>query len=159
MPPVSLVLATRSAQYVGGLEEYRFRDVIEWPAFFSVAMIAAARAARDLALRIEELADAWLERLGNPRSDASSRTIIDRLAAEPIITIIRAAELAGGSGTAADNATRALDAAGILTRIDEQRWGRRWEATDVLALLDDFERELATPDGDHRAMHPAPRAP
>jgi Fic family protein len=159
VPPVSLVLATRSAQYIGGLEEYRFRDVVEWLVFFSVAMISAARKARGLALRIQELADGWLERLGNPRSDASSRMIIDRLAAEPIITIARAAELAGVSGTAADNAVRSLEAAGILKRLNEQRWGRRWEAPNVFALLDDFERELATPDGDDRPIRPAPRAP
>ena len=159
VPPVSLVLATRSSEYIGGLEEYRFRDVVEWLVFFSVAMISAARKARGLALRIQELADGWLERLGNPRSDASSRKIIDRLAAEPIITVARAAELAGVSGTAADSAVRRLEASGILKQLNEQRWGRRWEAPDVFALLDDFERELATPDGDDRPVRPAPRSP
>jgi Fic family protein len=159
VPPVSLVLATRSSEYIGGLEEYRFRDVVEWLVFFSVAMISAARKARGLALRIQGLADGWLERLGNPRSDASSRKIVDRLAAEPIITVARAAELAGVSGTAADNAVRRLEASGILKQLNEQRWGRRWEAPDVFALLDDFERELATPDGDDRPARPAPRSP
>jgi Fic family protein len=158
VPPVSLVLATRSAEYIGGLEEYRFRDAIEWLVFFSVAMIAAARKARGLATRIQDLTDEWLERLGNPRSDASARRIVERLAAEPIITVARAAELAGVSNTAADNAVNQLQAAGILQHLNEQHWGRRWEAPDVFKLLDEFERELATPEGDDRPARPAPRS-
>jgi Fic family protein len=157
VPPISLVLATRAAEYVGGLEEYRYREAVEWLVFFAVATISATRKARGLAARIESLGDAWLTRLGNPRSDATSRKLVERLPAEPIITVARAAEMVGVSNTAADNAVRALQSAGILRRLDERRWGGRWEAPDVFTLLDDFERELATPEGDDRPARPAPR--
>ena len=155
VPPVSLVLATRSSEYIGGLEEYRYRDAVEWLVFFSAAMISAARKARGLAVRIEELTDGWLERLGNPRSDASSRKLVDRLAAEPIVTVARVAQLAAVSNSAADNAVHLLETAGILRPLSEKRWGRRWEAPDVFTLLDDFERELATPTG--AIARPGPR--
>lgn len=159
VPPISLVLATRSGEYIGGLAEYRFRDAVEWLVFFAVATISAARKARGLAARIEELGDEWLALLGNPRSDASSRRIIEALPAEPIVTVARAAAIASVSNTAADDAVRALEQAGILQPVDERRRGRRWEAPDVFALLDDFERELATPEGDQRPARPAPRRP
>lgn len=157
VPPISLVLATRAKEYVGGLEEYRFADMAEWLVFFAVATMSAARKARALAARVEALYEEWLARLGNPRSDASSRRIASQLPAEPIITIARAAEVARVSNTAADNAVRALEAADILKRLNAKRWGRLWEAPDVFRLLDDFERELATPEGDRKPARPAPR--
>jgi Fic family protein len=157
VPPISLILATRGAEYIGGLDEFRFRDPVEWMVFFAAATIAAARKARGLATRIEELGDDWLARLGHPRRDASSRRLVEHLPAEPIVTVARAAELAGVSTTAADKAVRALEAAGILQPLNAKRWGRRWEAPDVFTLLDDFERELATPDGDDRPARLAPR--
>ena len=157
VPPISLILATRSTEYIRGLDEFRFREPIEWMMFFAAATIAAARKARGLATRIEELGDDWLARLGHPRKDASSRRLVEHLPAEPILTIARAAELAGVSTTAADKAVRALEAAGIVKPLNAKRWGRRWEAPDVFTLLDEFERELATPDGNDRPARPAPR--
>lgn len=157
VPPISLVLATRSDEYIGGLAEYRFRDAIAWLVFFAVATTSAARKARSLATRIQDLGDVWLARLGSPRRDASSRKIIERLPAEPILTVARAASIAGVSNTAADNAMRTLQNAGILKPLNEKRWGRRWEAPDIFNLLDDFDRELATPDGEDRPARPAPR--
>jgi hypothetical protein len=91
--------------------------------FFAVATIASARKARGLATRIQELGNDWLERLGHPRKDASARRLVEHLPAESIVTIARAAELAGVSTTAADKAVRALEGAGILTPLTEKRWG------------------------------------
>lgn len=110
-------------------------------------------------LQLEDLGDAWLRQIGNPRSNASSRKIIEWLPAEPILTVARAAEMADVSNTAADNAVHTLQDAGILRPLNERRWGRRWEAPDVFTLLDDFERELATPQGEDRPARPAPRRP
>jgi Fic family protein len=158
VPPISLVLATRAKEYIGGLEEYRFAALNEWLVFFAVATISASRKARGLAARVESLYESWLSRLGSPRSDASSRRIASQLPAEPIITVARAATLAGVSNTAAENAVRALEAAGVLKPLNAKKWGRLWEATDVFGLLDEFERELATPEGSEKPARPAPRA-
>jgi len=159
VPPISLVLATRAKDYIGGLEEYRFGELAEWLVFFSIATISAARKARGLASRVESLYEQWLAQLGHPRSDASSRRIASQLPAEPIITVARAAAVAGVSNTAAENAVRALETAGILKRLNARKWGRLWEAQDVFRLLDEFERELATPEGNEKPARPAPRKP
>jgi Fic family protein len=159
VPPVSLVLATRAKEYIGGLEEYRFGQLSEWLVFFAISMISGARKARGLAARVELLYEDWLSRLGNPRSDASSRRVASQLPAEPIITVARAAAVAGVSTTAAENAVRALEAAGILKPLSAKKWGRLWEAQDVFRVLDEFERELATPEGSTKPVRPAPRKP
>lgn len=157
VPPVSLLLATRSAEYVAGLTAYRFGELADWLGFFAQVTVAAAERARQLADRIDALVDGWLEQLGRPRSDASARLLAERLPAEPILTVARAAEIAGVSNTAADRAVRALERAGVVAPLDERRWGRRWEAGEVFTLLDAFERELATPVGAAQAVRPAPR--
>jgi len=157
VPPVSLVLATHSGEYVGGLTEYRYGDPVRWLLFFAAATVKAVDRAHKLARRIEALRDAWLERLGQPRRDASTRTLAEQLAAEPILSVARAAQLAGVSDTAAARAVAALEAAGILRLASKQAWGRRWEAPEVFALLDAFERDLATPEDAPRPVRPVPR--
>jgi Fic family protein len=157
VPPVSLVLATHSREYVGGLTEYRHGDPVRWMLFFAAATVKAVDRAHELARRIEALRDAWLERLGQPRRDASARTLAEQLAAEPIVTVARAAQLAGVSDTAAARAVAALERAKILVPTSKQAWGRRWEAPQVFALLDDFERDLATPEDAAQPVRPVPR--
>jgi Fic family protein len=157
VPPISLVLATHNRLYVGGLEAYRFGDLKDWLLLFAACTVKAVDRAHDLAFRVEALREEWLGRLGRPRSHASSRALLDQLAAEPVLTVARAAELAGVSETAAARAIATLEAAGILTRPSQQRWGRRWEAPEVFELLDAFERDVATPGHTSRPARPAPR--
>jgi len=157
VPPISLVLATHNRFYIGGLEAYRFGDLKDWLLLFAACTVKAVDRAHDLAFRIEALREEWLSRLGRPRSHASSRALLDQLAAEPILTVARAAELAGVSETAAARALEALERAGILTRPSQQKWGRRWEAPEVFELLDAFERDVATPGETTRPARPAPR--
>jgi len=77
---------------------------------------------------------------------------VHQLAAEPVRTVARAAELAGVSETAAAAALASLQQAGIVTP-SQRRWGRRWEARE---LLDAFERDIATPGHTTRPARPAP---
>ncbi len=157
VPPVSLVLATHSDLYIGGLQAYRFGELKDWLLPFAGATVKAVDSAHELAARVGTLHDAWLARLGRPRSHASSRALLHQLAGEPVLTVARAAELAGVSETAAARALEALERAGILTRPSAQRWGRRWEATEVFDLLDAFERAVATPGHTSRPARPAPK--
>lgn len=157
VPPISLVLATHNRLYIGGLEAYRFGDLKDWLLLFAACTVKAVDRANDLALRVGALREEWLSRLGRPRSHASSRVLLDQLAAEPVLTVARAAELAGVSETAAARAIAALERAGILTRPSQQRWGRRWEAPEVFELLDAFERDAATPGNATRPARPVPQ--
>lgn len=156
VPPISLVLATHHRLYVGGLDAYCFGDLKDWLLFFSACTVKAVDRAHDLAFRVEALRAAWLDRVGQPRSHASSRALLDQLAAEPVLTVARAAELAGVSETAAARALDALERAGVLMRPSQQRWGRRWEAPEVFDMLDAFERDVATPGHTTRPARPAP---
>ncbi|HKG01918.1 MAG TPA: Fic family protein [Conexibacter sp.] len=157
VPPISLVLATHFRLYIGGLEAYRFGDLKDWLLLFAASTVKAVDRAHDLAGRVDALREGWLERVGQPRSHASSRALLDQLAAEPVLTVARAAELAGVSETAAARALESLERAGVLTRPSQQRWGRRWEAPAVFELLDAFERDVATPGDATRPGRPAPR--
>ncbi|MFL5817240.1 MAG: Fic family protein [Conexibacter sp.] len=156
VPPISLVLATHFRLYIGGLEAYRFGDLKDWLLLFAASTVKAVDRAHDLAARVEVLREGWLERIGRPRSHASSRALLDQLAAEPVLTVARAAELAGVSETAAARALESLERAGVLTRPSQQRWGRRWEAPEVFELLDAFERDVATPGHPSRPARAAP---
>jgi Fic family protein len=157
VPPISLVLATHSDLYVRGLTAYCFGELKDWLLLFAGATVKAVDSAHDLAARVGALRDAWLGRVGRPRSHASSRVLLEQLAAEPVMTVARAAELAGVSETAAARALAALERAGVVTRPSQQRWGRRWEAPEVFELLDAFERDVATPGHTTRPARPAPR--
>jgi Fic family protein len=157
VPPISLVLATHFRLYIGGLEAYRFGDLKDWLLLFAASTVKAVDRAHDLAARVDVLREGWLERIGRPRSHASSRALLDQLAAEPVLTVARAAELAGVSETAAARAIAALERAGVLKRTSQQRWGRRWEAPEVFELLDAFERDVASPGDATRPGRPAPR--
>jgi Fic family protein len=157
VPPISLVLATHSDLYIGGLQAYRVGELKDWLLPFAGATVKAVDSAHELAARVGALRDAWLERLGRPRRHASSRALLHQLVGEPVLTVARAAELAGVSETAAARALEALERAGILTRPSAQRWGRRWEAPEVFDLLDAFERAVAAPGHTSRPARPAPR--
>jgi Fic family protein len=156
VPPISLVLATHADDYIRGLTAYRLGELKDWLLLFAAATVKAVDSAHDLAFRVETLHASWLARLGQPRSHASSRALLHQLAAEPVLTIARAAELAGVSETAAARAIATLQQAGILVA-PKQRWGRRWEAPEVFELLDAFEHDVATPGDAKRPSRPAPR--
>ena len=142
VPPVSLVLAARGDAYVAGLGDFRFGDPADWLSFFSDAVVAGVEHATSLAERIEQLSERWLAKLGNPRADASIRTLAEQLPAEPIVTVARAMEIAGVSRPAAARAIDGLVEQGILRPLDDRERNRHWEAPDVFALLDGFERDL-----------------
>lgn len=94
-PPVSLVLATRAADYVTALQATRYdgpadsaqaiRSNSDWIALFASACVHAVRDAESFEARIEELRDAWKRRLGAVRSDAAAVKLIDHLPAMPIL--------------------------------------------------------------------------
>jgi Fic family protein len=142
VPPVSLMLATRGDRYVGGLSAFRFHDPADWAEFFAATVSASVHQAESLAERLQALRRDWLSELGDPRADASIRTLVDRLPAEPVVDVARAMEIAGVSRPAAARAIDGLVEAGILSPLDRRERNRHWEAPDVFALLDDFERDL-----------------
>lgn len=157
VPPVSLVLATHSDDYIKGLTAWRGSDPLEWCVSFGAVTITAVEKAYLLAEQINQLIETFEARAGKPRQGSSTQRLIAALPGRPIVNVADAQEITETSWTAADRAIRRLEEAGILKPIASRERDRVWEATDVFKLLDKFQRQLATPPGSSRPVRPVPR--
>jgi Fic family protein len=144
IPPISLVLASQPRGYVGGLGAYSTGKISIWAERFAAATGRAAGEAERLTEQIEALQAQWLERLGNPRSDAATRELISALPGQPVIDVPAGQQLTGKSHVAIGNAITQLQDAGILKKLKESKWGRVWECDELLALVDRFEKTVST---------------
>jgi Fic family protein len=157
VPPVSLVLAGNARAYVAGLTDYRRGRVSVWCGLFAAATRTAALSARRFADAVRQLQVNWLHQAGNPRADSAARNLIARLPAQPIVDVKSVEQLCGCSNQAARLAVLQLEEAGVLRRLNVGKRNRAWEASDVFEVLNDFERELATPTGGRQPGRPTPR--
>ena len=144
-PPISLVLAAEKGTYVNGLIDYREGRVSDWVSVLASTTSRASLIAVRLSDRIEELQQTWLERLGNPRRDAAVRQLIAALPSQPVIDVAAGQQITGKSHVAVGRALTQLEAAGVLARLNEKKWGRLWECDALLQLATDFEHDVATP--------------
>jgi Fic family protein len=140
IPPISLVLVREQREYIDGLGAYSRGDVDRWTTLLADAITGAAGIAEQLAAAIEQRQLTWLERLGNPRSDAAVRQIVAALPAQPVIDVAAGREITGKSHVAVGAALRQLEAADIVQPLNERRWGRVWECDELLELVGNFER-------------------
>jgi Fic family protein len=145
VPPISLVLAAQPKAYIGGLGAYSQGKVSIWCERFARAAVRSAQGAERLAEAIAEKQNDWLVRVGQPRKDAAVRQLVSALPGQPVIDVPVAQELTGKSHVAAGQALQKLEDAGILKRLNEKRWGRVWECDELLELVGEFEKTLATP--------------
>jgi Fic family protein len=155
VPPVSLLLATRSDAYVNGLTAFREGRAEDWYLDFALTVVESCRAARELAREIDALEQRWLEQAGHPRRGSAARRLIQMLPAQPVLRIGHVIELTAASSSAAHAAVNDLTSAGVLRQISVGKRNRAWEATGLLTLLDGFERRLAVPlpDGTRPVRH------
>lgn len=94
---------------------------------------------------IADLQERWLQRLGQPRSDAAARQLVAALPAQPVVDVAAAVALTGKSHVAVGKALGQLQGAGIVQPLNERRWGRVWDCAELLDLVQGFERDVATP--------------
>lgn len=157
VPPISLVLATNSKAYVGGLAEFRAGRAAEWCAVFAQATREAARQARGFAGNIEALKAKWRLAVGAPRRDAAAAALIELLPSHPILDVRTVEQLLHRSNQAARLAMQELQEAGVLKQITAGRRNRAWEAVGLFELINAFESHLATRAGGKTRLRPAPR--
>lgn len=148
LPPLSLMLVASTDSYIGGLRAYREGDVSEWCELFASAVERASEEALNLAEAIEDLETEWLLRAGNPREGSAARRLIVALPEQSVFDSATAQRLADRSHVAVNNALRQLEDAGIVRRLNERKWGRAWECTELLELVEAFEEGLVTESGD-----------
>ncbi len=145
VPPISLVLVATQRSYVAGFGAFSNGDVSGWCELFATATEWAAQEAERMASAIDDRQAQWLERLGNPRSDAAVRQLVAHLPAQPVIDVTAGRELTGKSHVAVQTALRQLEDAGILRRLNERKWGRVWECDELLELVEGFEEAASSP--------------
>ncbi len=169
LPPVSLILATWSRDYVGGLTGTRYvgePDSAEaqaganrWIGLFSSACRRAVEDASRFDLQVRNLQSSWRERVGHTRRDSAVRLLIDALPGAPLLTASTAAKLIGRSFQAASQAIDRLVSAGILVQVNVGRRNRAFEAPELIEAFTALERRLASPAGDTRVSEPARHVP
>jgi hypothetical protein len=64
---------------------------------------------------------------------------------DDIFDVAVAQTLTGKSHVAIGRALQQLEDAGILSRLNERKWGRVWECEQFLSLVDSFEKSVRTP--------------
>lgn len=169
VPPVSLILATWSGDYVNGLTGFRYvgastgksaHDGLNaWVALFATACSRATDDAWSFEARTRELEAGWRERTGRVRAGSSVDLLLRALPGAPVLTAKSAAALLGRSGQAANEAIGRLVEAGVLQQTNVGRRNRAFEAPDVIRAFTDLERRLASPSGDTRRQPPSRAVP
>jgi len=173
VPPVSLVLATWSDDYVNGLMTFRHLSAsdstersaaaVEWIRVFTSAMSRACHDAQQYSADIAGITSTWRSQLGTVRANSGTDLLLRVLPGAPIVTVESASKLIGRSKARTTDAVNALAAAGVLRQRNAGRQRYRiFEATEVLDLFTTLERSLASPTGQTRTdrpVRPVPRRP
>jgi Fic family protein len=169
VPPVSLVLATWSKDYVEGLMATRYRGPADsaaardglnrWMALFATAMRRAVNDAQSYEARVRAIQDDWRARLGKVRSGSALELLIEAMPGAPLLSAQSAASLISRSEQAVNEAIPRLLGAGVLSQTTVGRRNRAFEAPDLIDAFTDLERRLASPEGDTRSSAPARPAP
>lgn len=165
VPPISLVLATWSDDYVNGLMTFRHLSepdsaersaaAVEWLRMFATATTRACQDAEAYSTDIDEITTIWRSKLGRVRANSSTDLLLRVLPGAPIVTVESASKLIGRSKARTTDAVNALAEADVLRQrnVGRQRY-RIFEATEVLDLFTGLERALASPTGDTRSDRP-----
>jgi Fic family protein len=169
LPPVSLVLATWSKDYIDGLTATRYRGSADsqaardglnrWIALFAAATRRAVIDAELYEKRVRDIQKSWRVRLGNIRSRSATELLIEALPGVPVLTAQSAASLISRSGQAVNEAIHRLVEAGVLSQTTVGRRNRAFEAAELIDTFTDMERRLASPEGDTKLSPPTRAAP
>ena len=169
LPPISLVLATWSRDYIAGLTATRYigppdaalaQDGLnQWIGLFASATERAVSDAEAYEQRVNDLQATWRRRLEKVRRGSATALLLDALPGAPILTVQSAASLIGRTEQAVNSALPRLQEAGVLRQVTLGRRNRAFEATELIDVFTDLERQLASPDGDTLASEPTRRVP
>jgi Fic family protein len=169
LPPISLILATWSLDYVAGLTATRYvgeptseeaiAGVNQWVALFATACRRAIEDAETFERRVSVLQSLWRERLGKVRAKSAADLLIRSLPGAPIVTVIGAAKLIGRTYQATNEAIGRLIEVKVLRQVNVGQRNRAFEAPELITLFAALERQLASPAGNTRLIPPVRRVP
>ena len=169
LPPVSLILATWSRDYVGALTGTRYvggpdsaeahAGFNQWTALFASAYRRAVDDANRFEEQVRTLQESWHERIGPIRRHSAAHLLIGAFPAAPVLTASTAAELIGRSFQAATQTVNQLMEAGVLSQVTVGRPNLAFEAPELIEAVNTLERQLASPGGDTPVSGPARHVP
>lgn len=169
LPPISLVLATRSRSYISGLSATRYkgsptthqaRDGINaWVGEFASATTRAVIDADAFEQNAAAIEARWRSRIGRVRRGSSVDLLLSALLGAPVITATSAARVIGRSFIQTNSAIARLTAVGVLKQTTVGRRNRAFEAGDIIEAFATLERQLASPDGDTSISPPTRPTP
>jgi Fic family protein len=169
LPPISLILATWSPDYIAGLTATRYigkptsdaasAGANQWVALFATACRRAIEDAETSERRVSALQGRWRDRLGKVRAKSAADLLINALPGAPIVTVKGAADLIGRTYQATNQAIDRLVEAKILRQVNVRGRNRAFEAPELIRTFTDLERQLASPTGDTRSAAPMRRVP
>lgn len=169
VPPISLVMATRSASYVNGLTGFRFDDaageeegiqaVNEWISFFAGACAQACAEAAAFEESAVRLSGEWRERMAPVRRNSALDLLCDQMVGMPLFSIETAAAMMGRSFQAVAQAVESCVKAGVVKEVSGAKRNRIFEVPEAIDEFNIFERRLASPVGDTREVAPVRPVP
>lgn len=169
LPPVSLILVTRTDDYIGGLAATRYLGEADskaavdginlWVGRFAGACSRAVADASSFEQRALQIETHWREQVGRIRARSATDLLLSRLVGVPLLTVKGAAELIERSFVQTNQAIERLVEAGILRQLTVGSRNRAFEAPDIIEAFTDLERQLASPEGDTLTSGPARRVP
>ena len=146
VPPISLVLSTRSDPYIGGLTDYRHQSSPDspqraqalqpWLETFTAATKKACHDAKGYSDRIDQLTGQWNQKLGRYRKNSALDLLIRALPGVPLLTPHSATQLIKRSPVAVRAAiTQLLQTNILMLRPTSTPRNRVLEAPDITALM------------------------
>ncbi|MEV4349252.1 Fic family protein [Actinoplanes sp. NPDC049596] len=177
--PVSLVLLTRSEEYVAGLTAYRYIGAADgaeaavgvstWLQTFLRAVEVAVEQAQQFVTQLADLRRQWIESYlahrfdggatRQPRTNSAAMRLLPLLPEVPVTTPQSVQRLLDVSAPAARAALEELAGARILSRKAVDRGTTAYLAREVFDLLTLTERQLASTRWDTRESAPRRPAP
>lgn len=177
--PISIVLATLSDAYVGGLTSFRHAGrpgseaaraaTVAWLRVFTGATLTSVDQARLLVAEIAALREEWTDRLATwrsaqglrstPRADSAVARLVVDLPETPVVTVGTVARSLDVSHVAARGALDELRGARILTARSLGQGTTGYMSDEVLELVDFAERQLASTRFDTRVAAPSRPSP
>lgn len=139
LPPLYLSgsLLRARTEYYAALAEVQLKgNWGPWVELLARAVVEACQDSIAIAVDLIALAERWEAQVQRYRADSAIRRLPRFLIGHPALSVQQAAEGLGVSVAAANSALNKLREAGIVSLVNERRWGRVFQAAEVLQRLD-----------------------
>ncbi|MEO8011506.1 MAG: Fic family protein, partial [Dokdonella sp.] len=138
-PPLYLSgsLLRARPRYYEALARIQLRgDWEPWVHLLSRSVVESSNESISIAQDLVAMADRWEQQLKHYRAHSASRRLPRFLLGHPVLSVRQAVVGLRVSQPAANAALNNLLAAGIVSLVDEKKWGRVFQATEILERLD-----------------------